>query len=89
MWAVQSWQDERRGRPADERVGRNPAGREEVTEAEVALARFDRYGGGRSHREHGEQDRLHGCDRDLRKYADRDIRRERAFNDGNFCLTKQ
>ena len=42
VWAVQSWQDERCGRPANERVGRDPAGREEVTEAEVALARLDR-----------------------------------------------
>lgn len=57
---VESWQDERRSGPTNECIGRNPAGREVVAEAEVAsLAGL--YGGRGGYRQDGKQDRLHGC----------------------------
>lgn len=64
--AVESWQDKRRSSPPNECIGRNPAGREEIAEAEVAsLAGL--YGSRRGHRQDGKQDRLHGCEEDSMK----------------------
>lgn len=61
--AVERWQDERRSGPTNECIGRNPAGREVVAEAEVAsLAGL--YGGRGGHRQDGKQHRLHGCKED-------------------------